>query len=68
VCIKYFFKLEKKCYGTIEMLSVDFREQTMERTQFLSGFPKPKAMSHLLKMTNAKDIHQQAKQMKMWIR
>jgi hypothetical protein len=41
----FFSKLEKKCHGTIEMLCVHFREQTMgRRTQFFIGLPNPKAM------------------------
>ena len=50
------------------MLYVHFREQTVgEKTQILIGLPNPKAVWHLLKMSDAKDIHQPAQQMKAWI-
>jgi GH24 family phage-related lysozyme (muramidase) len=47
------------------MLEAAFGRQKMEST-LLSGFQSSRAARPLLKMLNAQDVQQQAKQMNMW--
>jgi hypothetical protein len=44
ICIKFCCKLGKNARETFKILKVAFREQTMVRTQVLSGFPSSKAV------------------------
>ena len=61
------FKLKKNSIEISEMLKVVVRTEN-EKTQFLSVSPSSKVAWPLLQMLNAWDVHQQAKQMKMWIK
>ena len=59
--------IKKKSTEISEMLKIAVGTEN-GRTQFLSVSPSSKVAWPLLQMLNALDVHQQAKQMKMWIK